>query len=540
MSTKRNHIISIIVAVILSFIMNKSHAAWLTWVNASPSQKSLAAQLNISVYWTLDNGFFAQLDDAQIKDLRTRGFRTEMLDAQISPGEYFLVFKVGLGKDSYPSIYLWENEHMRLVRMDESKALAAKASGYEMARLPEAPHPLKITEPTGDIAVPAIDTTIQRLVGMVSQPNLGQTILDLQNFNTRYTYSPRCDSAARYLYQRFVNMGLSTTYDVYRLGNDTCYNVVATYPGQVIPESIVIACGHFDSYSNQPYVRAPGADDDASGVAATLEIARVLSTARFRWTIKYLAFSGEEQWMKGSTHWVDSVAVPQNLKIYGVYNLDMIGYTGTPDTSLLYVTPNTPSRPLANLAESVNVQYNIGLHVSNYLDEDAAGDHTPFWQRGFKAVFVIEDSEYGIWNGSNPHYHTTHDTLGTLRMSLVRRATQLVVACLATLAKPIIGQELSENSTNLQTTQSLTIKSNPMRQRCLITYPQQTDNKYELKIFDAAGRLIKQWDYQTMRLSDQIIWSGDDDSGRKLPAGVYFVRFISRRYKAQAKLIVLE
>jgi len=371
-------------------------------------------------------------------------------------------------------------------------------------------------------------------VRQVSMSNLRQNIIDLQNYRTRYTYTWQCDSAASYLYRRFSNLGLNTVYDIYILSGNTSYNVDATYRGQVRPESIVIASGHFDSYSNQSQTNAPGADDDASGVAAALEAARVLNTARFRWTIRYLAFSGEEQWMKGSYHWVDSVAVPQGLRIGGVYNLDMIGYTAY-DTNLIYVTPNTASRTLAVLAESVNRQYNLGLRVYNYLDEDAAGDHTPFWQRGYKAVFVIEDSEWGIWNGSNPHYHTTHDTLGTLRMSLVFRTTQLAVACLATLAGPIHGSEIAAQPAVNRANHKVSISPNPMSRFTVINHPWIKDEKYQLTIYDATGRLVK----KLSTSGTKTVWDGRDSKSQKLTNGVYLICLEGNRNRIIEKLTIL-
>jgi len=60
-----------------------------------------------------------------------------------------------------------------------------------------------------------------------------------------------------------------------------------------------------------------------------------------------------------------------------------------------------------------------------------------------------------------------------------------------------------------------------------------------LKIYDATGRLVRQWDNETIRQSDQIIWSGDDDLGRKVPAGVYFVQFEAGDYKKVEKAVLL-
>jgi hypothetical protein len=280
---------------------------------------------------------------------------------------------------------------------------------------------------------------------MVSQESLARTIRDLEAFRTRYSYRIKCESAAFYLRDRLASLGYAVRLDTYYLQSPTTrsFNVEAGLVGQVRPESIVIACAHYDSYSTN-FDSAPGADDNGTGTAAVLELARVLREKQYRWSLKLLCFSGEEQWMKGSYHWVDSTAVPQGLAIAGVYNLDMFGYTAF-DTNLLFVTRDAPSAPLAALAESANVWYSLGLDIMNYLDPDCYGDNTPFWERGYRAVFACEDSEWGIWNGSNPHYHTPHDTFVNLNMPQVTRSTRMAAACLATLAAPYDPGAASED-----------------------------------------------------------------------------------------------
>lgn len=520
--------------VCLVLTANAIQAGRLGLVEVNQNQRLGISSLNIPVYWDLNEALLVGLDESSTRILKQNGLQFTILDEEIRPSEYFLVYKAGIGKTHSPGKSLWESNRLCLVKMSENDASKAKALGYETVRLPEHPHPLTIEERSPAPAPTKIDTIIQRLLNQVSMANVRQTILELQNFQTRYTYAWQCDSAASYLFRRFGSLGLNTVYDVYVLSGNTSYNVVATYPGQVHPESIVVACGHFDSYSSQPYTSAPGADDDASGVAAALEIARVLNMARFRWTVKYLAFSGEEQWMKGSYHWVDSVAVPQGLRIAGVYNLDMIGYPAY-DSNLIYVTPNTASRSLAVLAESVNNQYGLGLRAYNYLDEDAAGDHTPFWEKGYKAVFVIEDSEWGIWNGSNPHYHTTHDTIGFLKMSLVYRTTKLTLACLATLAGPMAGIGVAEIPALSVKSVGIRVKPNPMKGRCIIDHPWLQDRKERLAIYDASGKLVREFKTK----SAKTIWDGRNMTGKEAANGVYLIRFESGKQLGLAKIVVL-
>lgn len=357
--------------------------------------------------------------------------------------DYFLVGRVGPGLDRAPGTLIGEDGRHYLVRISPDAALAARAAGFMLKPLPAAPAaprdlaPLRL--PTGP------DTTIERIVALVSQDSLARTILDLQAFRTRYSYRPTCESAAFYLRGRLADLGYTVRMDTYYLPSPRTrsFNIEATLAGTVVPESIVVACGHYDSYNGENQNNAPGANDNGTGTAAVIELARVLKQAAYRWTIKFLCFSGEEQWMLGSGHWVDSTAVPQGLAIVGAYNLDMFGYTPY-DTTMLYMTRNAASLELSVLAESANAWYGTGLNVVNFLDEDCAGDNAPFWDHGYRSVFACEDSEWGIWNGSDPAYHTPGDTFGYLRMGQVTRTTRLSAACIGALATPCAATGISE------------------------------------------------------------------------------------------------
>lgn len=525
---------SMVVLFMVPALVSLASGAGLGIVKLTLEQRAEFAVAGPVVYCDLGDNLVVSMEPSTTELFNARGWPYEMLDDRIYPGEYFMVFKVGPAQTAVPGKVLWQDDRRYLVKMPEASAFAAKASGYEMVRLPETPHTIVLPPKDEGPVSAAPDTIIERLISNVSTTNLRQTILDLQNYRTRYTYTWQCDSAAAYLSRRFSSLGISTRYDTYILNGNTSYNVEATYPGQVHPESIVIACGHFDSYSSQAQTNAPGADDDASGVASTLEIARVLTTARFRWTVKYVAFSGEEQWMKGSYHWVDSVAVPQGMRIAGVYNLDMIGYPAY-DSNLIYITPNSASRSLAVLAESVNRQYGLSMRAFNYLDEDAAGDHTPFWEKGYKAVFVIEDSEWGIWNGSNPHYHTTHDTLGFVKMSLVTRTTKLALGCLATLAGPIHGTGIAAQPEIGISDDRLSLSPNPTTGKVVISHPWLKDEKCLLAIYNPTGQLVQSLDIR----GSKTIWDGRDSRGKRLPAGVYMAVLSTSKQRIIEKLIIL-
>lgn len=467
-----------------------------------------ARQENLSIYCELDNKVIIRYTPDIALSIASRAWQTDILDEEFIPDAYFIAYKASIGKNRYPGKLLWENNRIMLVRMSEPEAMQAKADGFITRQLHE--HSVPDFSPLDEFTIPRHDTLIQQMVQNVSLDSLLSTLRHLQNYGTRYTYSRKCDTTAWWLRDRFQAYNLPVVYDVYLAGTqrDTSYNVIATIPGQVRPESIVIICGHFDSYSNVPYTSAPGADDNATGTAVVLEAARILSRYRFRWTIKFIGFSGEEQWMLGSYHYVDSVAVPQQLKIGGAFNIDMIAYTAY-DSTRMYVHRNTASTPLAVLAESANVQYNIGLNLINYLDEDCYGDNTPFWEHGYKSVFALEDSEWGIWNGSNPHYHTTHDTIGVIRLGQVLRGAKLGVACVAAMAGPL-GLNMIEEKPHSKL-ENVSLLPTIVKNNIIIPYNQS------VQLYDMTGKKV-------CRLS-----SGNNNISH-LATGVYFAKQTQNQY----------
>jgi hypothetical protein len=483
-------------------------ASYLARLDIQPAQRTAFLAEELPVYKDIGSSFILPLSEGRLASLQSRGWQVEILDTDLSPGDYFFIHKVGPGTSSVAGRVLWENDRVRLVRLPELDARVAKAAGLPITQLRLVPRPLPSPPATLPLSRYSSDTTIARIVSLVSQDSLARTIRDLQDFGTRNTYKLKCESAAFYLDQRLTNLGYSVRLDTYYLESPTtrAFNVEATLQGLVAPESMLVACGHFDSYNADNQNAAPGADDNATGTAAVIELARVLRQAGFRWSVKFLCFSGEEQWMKGSYHWVDSTAVPESLKIVGAYNLDMFGYAAY-DTNLVFVNTNTASRPLANLCDSTNGWYGIGLRVMNYLDEDIYGDNTPFWEAGYSSVFALEDSEYGIWGGSNPNYHTAGDTFGTLTMSLVTRTTKMVAASLATLALGLEWVDVAEGTRP----QAASSKPQATVIRGVLDLPTSLDPSLPSCLLDITGRKVLD------------LKPGANNTGRLAP-GVYFVR----------------
>ncbi len=252
------------------------------------------------------------------------------------------------------------------------------------------------------------DPVIAQLAAQVSQSRLTATISGLEGFRTRYASTAACESSGTYLYDAFRALGLEVEYDPFTFssGRYATRNIVATLRGRTDPSREVIVCGHYDSTSNQNRrdTLAPGADDNASGTAAVLEAARVLSGAAFDYTIRFICFSAEEWGLYGSKHYADA-AKAAGADILGVINLDMIAY---PDRNpwRLDAVRNPASASLASSFATAAATY-AGLDVSIVaVSSWPYSDQSPFWNAGYPALCAIENED-----PSNPHYHKTTDTL---------------------------------------------------------------------------------------------------------------------------------
>ena len=167
---------------------------------------------------------------------------------------------------------------------------------------------------------------ILKTLGSVSHENIYKTVEELQKFETRYSWEKQ-DKVANYLFKKFQEYDIPVEFDEYSFRNKKWKNVVATIPGRRKPEDIYMVIAHFDSISEQPEISAPGADDNASGTAAVLEIARILKDVQLESSIQFGIFSNEEQDGLGSKHFAKK-ARKQGLRIKGCINLDVIGYNG--------------------------------------------------------------------------------------------------------------------------------------------------------------------------------------------------------------------
>ncbi len=287
------------------------------------------------------------------------------------------------------------------------------------------------------LAAPASQSALRSasaIAQMVSEVNAQAVMADIQqleSFETRYLFTPNLEAAGEYLYNAFSALGLRVERDRFTLGDYATNNIVATLPGRTDPSHVVIVGAHYDSASNAPLVLAPGADDNASGTAVVLELARVLHSRQFDFTIKFIAFSGEERKLLGSQHYAWFARYITNEKILAMVNLDMVGYVDREPEDLDLIA-NQSSEWLADVFADAASRYTSLPTLKSVNDTFARSDNAAFWAQGYTAICAAED-----FPPPNPYYHRTSDTSGTLNPVFLGNVAKASLATVATLAQPV-------------------------------------------------------------------------------------------------------
>lgn len=333
------------------------------------------------------------------------------------------------------------------------------------------------------------NAAIASMVEEVSAANLEKHVRDLAAFRTRHSLSANASkegisASQQYVLAHFQSLipasggRLSAMIDTFTVPADgrriptdaPMGNVMATLKGtDPQDDRVFIISAHIDSRAldvMNKEIDAPGANDDGSGVAAIMELVRIMSKKSFPATIIFVAVSGEEQGLKGAAYLAEK-AKKENWNLVAMLNNDMIGNSNSSQTNINNNTQvrifsegvpaaeteqmaairrytngenDSKSRQLARYMKEVGERYVDQLEVKLVYRNDRflrGGDHTPFAQQGFTAIRVCEMNENyyhqhenvrlenGIQYGDLPEF---------VDYEYMRKITAMNLASLASLA----------------------------------------------------------------------------------------------------------
>jgi leucyl aminopeptidase len=275
--------------------------------------------------------------------------------------------------------------------------------------------------------------TVNALMSEVQELNIRNTITHLSSYTTRYYTSTTGVEAANWIKSTWANLANGRT-DVsvatFTHSGWAQPSVILTITGSSLPNEVVVLGGHLDS-TNTSGGSAPGADDDASGIASLTEIIRVAMAKGYKpaRTVKIMGYAAEEVGLKGSAE-IAAWHVTNAVNVVGVLQLDMTNYQGsTVDVGMMTDFTNAAQN---GFVTSLLDTYSIATWANSQCGYGCS-DHASWHNRGFPASMPFE----ALMNQHNSAIHTTSDTLSRSAGMATHavKFTKLGAAFMAELAK---------------------------------------------------------------------------------------------------------
>lgn len=259
-------------------------------------------------------------------------------------------------------------------------------------------------------------SVVTPLLAQMQASNIGQTIVDLSGYTNRYYTSSSGVNASNWLKQRWTSMAsgrADITVEQFTHSGWAQKSVIATIQGTDNGSEVVVMGAHLDSINQSggsaETMRAPGADDDASGVASLTEVLRALVSANYkpRRTIKLMAYAAEEVGLRGSQDIARSFATA-GTNVVGVLQLDMTNYKGAAADIYLFsdYTDASQNTFLSNLIATYLPTLTVGTDRCGY----ACSDHASWNAQGYAASMPFESS----FAADNPNIHSANDTYASM------------------------------------------------------------------------------------------------------------------------------
>lgn len=263
-------------------------------------------------------------------------------------------------------------------------------------------------------------SAVNGMLSNMQASNIAQTITDLSTgFVNRYYTTTAGANASTWLMNKWKTManGRSDITVEQYTHSWKQKSVILTIKGSDFPNEVVVMGGHLDSINqsgNSETSKAPGADDDASGIASLTEAYRAMLVANYkpRRTIKIMAYAAEEVGLRGSAD-IAANFKANNVNVVGVLQLDMTNYKGAANDIYIFTdyTDSSQNTFIANLLKTYQPSVTVGYDVCKY----ACSDHASWSRNGYFASMPFESS----FSTSNKKIHTADDTLANSGITAV-------------------------------------------------------------------------------------------------------------------------
>lgn len=326
----------------------------------------------------------------------------------------------------------------------------------------------------------------QDRVNQITQNNINTYLTEFENFGIKRTGTTNNNNAFNWLKNKYLSFGYSDSQiseNVFNYNGNSTKNLILTKTGTTYPNTFVIICGHYDTVSG------PGVNDNGSGTAIILEMARILKDVPTEYSIKFINFSGEEQGLLGSQHYVNTVVNATNPKmnIKLVFNIDEVGGIAGQTNDTITCERDT-SNPSSNNAASTTATQQLINCVTLYsplktnLSYAYSSDYMPFQANGEIITGFYE------YNESN-YPHTANDTFTNMDPVYVYNVGKAALGAVQHFSVATSTLSVTDCSPK-KMLESLKIYPNPTKDFINIEMLNSSLKNYTFTISDLNGKTV--------------------------------------------------
>lgn len=364
------------------------------------------------------------------------------------------------------------------------------------------------------------------VVNQCSQTNITTNLTEFEALGLKRRGTASLQNTLTWLKNKYTSYGYTTAQmqeDSFTNGTATCKNLIVTKVGTTYPNTYVIVCGHYDS------IGGTGTNDNGSGVVSILEIARLLKNVNTEYSIKFINFSGEEDGLIGSQHYVSNVvnSTSPKMDIRLVFNLDEVGGVAGVTNNTITCEKDMSNTPSTNNAVSATKTNEliacVGLYspLNTLLSYAYASDYMSFEDNNEIITGFFETNE-------TTHKHTATDFLSN--MDVVYNYNVAKAAIGATMHFAIASTTILDNDT-FNNDFKVSFFPNPAKDTLNISKGDLLDTEYTFSLTDINGKVVLFKDFTGARLIESI-------NVGNLSSGIYLAKLQTANHNIVKKVII--
>jgi hypothetical protein len=363
------------------------------------------------------------------------------------------------------------------------------------------------------------------VVDQVSESSILNNLTEFENIGVKRRGTISLQNTLNWLKNEYLSYGYTTNQMEefsFVNGSNTCKNLVLTKVGTLYPNTFIILCGHYDT------INGKGTNDNGSGVVSIFEVARLLRNIPTEYSIKFINFSGEEDGLIGSQHFVSTVvnATSPKMDIRLVFNIDEVGGRSDMTNDTITCERDTGS-PTTNNASS-NLMTNelincVQLYspLNTFLSYAYASDYLPFEDNNEVITGFFEKNE-------TPYRHTANDLLINMDPVYVFNVAKAATGAMLHFSK---ASTSALDLNDLNDTHQVSFFPSPAKDVLNINLGNLTDTQYYFYFIDLQGKIVFKKHFENAHLVESISLDG-------LSKGMYMAVMQTSTKRITKKIIV--